>query len=90
VGDEGRQDQRESEAPSAPRQAAFARWEAIREAGAIGTVGLSFVLSLVIGIAIGWWLDNVTGASFFKIVFFLLGLAAGIRSVYVVTKRYLK
>lgn len=62
----------------------------MREAGAIGTVGLSFVLSLVIGIAIGKWLDKVTGAKFFTIVFLLLGLAAGIRSVYIVTKRYLK
>ena len=62
----------------------------MREAGSIGTVGLSFVLSLVIGIAIGWWLDKLAGTKFFIIVFFLLGLAAGIRSVYVVTKRYLK
>lgn len=80
------------ERPAGPgRQAASARWDAMREAGAIGTVGLSFVLALVIGVVIGYWLDKWTGWSpYMTITFLLLGLAAGIRNVYIVTKRYLK
>lgn len=71
--------------------AAFARFEALGTFGALGTVGLSFVLALVIGTAVGWWLDKLTGWSpLFFILFFLLGLAAGIRNVYITTKKFMK
>jgi ATP synthase protein I len=76
---------------SRTRQAAAARFEALAAAGAIGSVGLSFVLAVVIGTAFGWWLDKVTGWSpVCLLVFFVLGLAAGFRNVYVTTKRYMK
>ena len=76
---------------SAARRAAFAKIEAMSNFAAIGSVGLSFVLALVIGSVVGWWLDNVTGwRPLFFIVFFLLGLVAGIRNVYVTTKKYMK
>ena len=45
--------------------------------------GLSFVLAIVIGTALGWWLDDTLGTSpicFF--IFFFLGLAAGVLNVY--------
>jgi ATP synthase protein I len=73
------------------RPAAFAKFEALGTFGMLGSVGLSFVIALVIGTALGWWLDKVTGWSpLFFIVFFLLGLVAGIRNVYITTKKYMK
>ena len=79
-------------ASGTPRvKAASGRFEAISAAGMVGAAGLSFVIALVIGAVIGWWLDKATGWSpLFFFVFFLLGLVAGIRNVYLATKKYLK
>jgi len=50
--------------------------------GALSTVGIAFVLAVVIGATIGYWLDRLTGLSpLFFILFFFLGLAAGIVNV---------
>ncbi len=55
---------------------------AIRALGALSAVGIAFVLAIVIGAAIGYWLDRLTGLSpLFFLLFFLLGLAAGIVNV---------
>jgi hypothetical protein len=55
----------------------------LRTIGAISTVGLSFVIAIVLGTALGWWLDERLGTSpFGLILFFFLGLAAGILNVY--------
>ena len=44
--------------------------------------GSEFVSAIVVGAAIGWGLDRLTGASpAFLIVFFLLGVAAGVWGV---------
>jgi ATP synthase protein I len=65
--------------------------EMMRAVGALSTVGLSFVLALVIGTAFGWWLDGKLGTSPWGfIVFFFLGLAAGVLNVYRITSRYMK
>ena len=94
--DSERQDD-ESPAPAASDEASRRRgvmpqrFAALATFGALGSVGLSFVLALVIGTALGVWLDRLTGWSpFCFITFFLLGLVAGIRSVYVTTKKYMK
>jgi hypothetical protein len=63
----------------------------VRTVGALGTVGLSFVLAIAIGTATGWWLDGKLGTSpWMFFVFFFLGLAAGVLNVYRITSRYLK
>jgi F0F1-type ATP synthase assembly protein I len=67
------------------------RMEVIRSFGEVASVGLAFVLALVIGTAAGWWLDQRFGwkpYGFFG--GFILGLAAGVRNVYQVTRKYLK
>jgi F0F1-type ATP synthase assembly protein I len=65
------------------RKAAAARASGMRALGTVGTVGLTFVVAIVMGVALGLWLDRLTGWSpLFFIVFFLLGLAAGITNVY--------
>jgi F0F1-type ATP synthase assembly protein I len=57
--------------------------ETLRAAGALSTVGLSFVLALVIGAWFGRVLDGWLGtAPWFFILFFFFGLAAGILNVY--------
>jgi ATP synthase protein I len=57
--------------------------EALRTAGSLSTVGLAFVLALVIGFWFGSLLDGWIGTKpIFTIIFFFLGLAAGILNVY--------
>ncbi len=57
--------------------------EALRAAGALSTVGLAFVLAIVIGFWFGTVLDGWLGTKpVFTIVFFFFGLAAGILNVY--------
>ncbi len=57
--------------------------ETLRAAGALSTVGLSFVLALVIGAWFGRVLDGWLGtAPWLFILFFFFGLAAGILNVY--------
>ncbi len=57
--------------------------ESLRGAGALGSVGLAFVLALVIGAWFGSVLDRWAGTSpLFFILFFFFGVAAGILNVY--------
>jgi len=64
--------------------------ETLRAAGAMSTVGLAFVLALVIGFWFGTVLDGWLGTKpAFTIVFFFFGLAAGILNVYrIVSQAY--
>jgi hypothetical protein len=66
--------------------------EALRTAGALSTVGLAFVLALVIGFWLGTLLDGWLGTKpVFTILFFFFGLAAGILNVYrIVSQAYPK
>ena len=48
-------------------------------------------IAIVIGAALGLWLDRLTGWSpICFIVFFLIGLVAGIRNVYYTTRKFMK
>jgi ATP synthase protein I len=50
--------------------------------GALSAVGIAFVLAVGIGFLVGYWLDRWLGTSpLFMLVFFFLGLAAGIVNV---------
>jgi F0F1-type ATP synthase assembly protein I len=63
-------------------------WKTI---GALSTVGLAFVLAIVIGTAAGHWADGQLGTApwgFFA--GFFLGLAAGILNVYRITSQAMK
>ena len=74
---------------STGRRVAGARIEALKAAGTVGTVGLSFILAIVIGGLLGAWLDRVTGwTPVLFWVFLVIGLLAGIRNVIVILKRY--
>lgn len=63
-------------------------WQTV---GTLGTVGLSFVLALVIGTWFGGWLDARLGTGpWLFFVGFFAGLAAGVLNVYRITSKYLR
>ena len=73
----------EEDRESAAKRAAKGRLEAMRTFGQIGTLGLSFVFAIAIGVALGLWIDRLTGWSPWGfIVFFVMGFAAGVMNVY--------
>ena len=62
----------------------------VRSIGALSTVGLSFVLAIVLGVAGGVWLDRAAGTSPWGFLGgFVLGAAAGVLNVYRAMRRYL-
>lgn len=55
----------------------------IRMLGQLSTVGLSFVLALVMGFGGGYWLDQQLGTRpWLSFLGFFLGLVAGVLNVY--------
>jgi ATP synthase protein I len=55
----------------------------LRSLGALSAVGLSFVIAILIGTALGYVLDRWLGTSpWLFLLCFFLGLAAGMRSVF--------
>lgn len=65
--------------------------ETVRTIGALSTVGISFVLAIVIGVGVGYFLMTRFGLGrwvFF--VFFIFGVVAGILNVYRTAGRFLK
>lgn len=72
-----------------PKKAKLA--DTVRVVGALSTVGLSFVLAIVIGAWFGWLLDKWLGTSpWLFLLFFLFGLVAGVLNVYRATGKFLK
>jgi ATP synthase protein I len=65
--------------------------DTMRTLGALGSVGLSFVLAIVIGAAFGYWLDVKLGTKpWLSAVFFVLGFAAGVLNVYRTAGKFIK
>jgi F0F1-type ATP synthase assembly protein I len=55
----------------------------LRTLGQLSTVGMSFVLALVMGFGGGYWLDTWLGTSpWLSFIGFFVGLAAGVLNVY--------
>jgi ATP synthase protein I len=65
--------------------------ETARSIGALSTVGLSFVLAIVLGAWFGYVLDGWLGTSpWFFLLFFVLGFVAGAVNVYRTAGRFIK
>ena len=63
----------------------------MRTLGTLGSVGLSFVLAIVIGAGFGYWLDSTLGTKpWFSFIFFALGFVAGVLNVYRTASRFIK
>lgn len=59
-------------------------WQLI---GQLSTIGMSFVLALVLGFGAGYWLDDTLGTRpWLSFIGFFFGLAAGVLNVYRVMK----
>jgi ATP synthase protein I len=59
--------------------------------GALSTVGISFVLAIVIGVAAGHYLDRQFGTSpWLFLIGFVFGLVAGILNVVRASRKFLK
>ena len=51
-------------------------------------LGASIVLAIFIGAGIGWWLDGKLGTfPYLSIIFFLLGIAAAARNVWIAVRK---
>ena len=56
--------------------------ESMREMGTLVCVGISFVISIVIGVAVGLLIERWIGRGHFGFfIFFFLGIAAGVVNV---------
>jgi ATP synthase protein I len=65
--------------------------DTMRQLGALSTVGLSFVLAIVLGAAAGYYLDRWLGTGpWMFLLFVIFGLVAGILNVYRTVNRFLK
>jgi ATP synthase protein I len=64
--------------------------DTVRTIGALSTVGFSFVLAIVLGAALGYFLDRWLGTGpWLFVLFFFVGLAAGILNVYRTARKFL-
>lgn len=65
------------------------RPEYIRLLAMAGSMGISIVLATVIGLAIGYYLDNhvFDTAPWLTLIFLVLGIIAGFRNIYIIGKR---
>jgi ATP synthase protein I len=67
------------------------RIQTVKSIGALSTVGISFVLAIVIGVAAGYYLDRRLGTSpWLFLLGFVFGLVAGVLNVVRTSRKFLK
>jgi len=55
----------------------------VREVGKYSAIGLEMAISVVIGMAFGWWLDRMFNTKpWLSLIFMLFGFAAGFRGLF--------
>lgn len=66
------------------------RINTLRTLGALSTVGFSFVLAVMLGALLGWWLDKlfkIERYPVFFLIFTLFGIIAGMLNVFRASKK---
>ncbi|MDX2493461.1 MAG: AtpZ/AtpI family protein [Desulfuromusa sp.] len=59
--------------------------------GFLSSIGISLVVSMLIGLAMGFYLDQwLDTRPMFTLIMLLIGIIAGFRNVYILTTRELK
>jgi len=62
-----------------------------RNIGTVSSMGISVVLAIAIGVWFGLTLDRWLGtAPWFFWIFLMIGIAAGFKNVYIITRREIK
>ena len=62
-----------------------------RNIGTVSSMGISVVLAIAIGVWFGLMLDRWLGtAPWFFWIFLMIGIAAGFKNVYIITRREIK
>jgi ATP synthase protein I len=65
--------------------------ETFQSIGALSTVGISFVLATILGAWFGYLLDKWFGTGpLFFLIFFVLGIIAGVVNVYRTANKFIK
>jgi len=60
-----------------------------KTAGELGSVGLSLVIAIIIGVVAGRWIDATFGTSPWGfLLFFVFGVVAGVLNVYRAVAKY--
>ncbi len=70
---------------------AESRRELFKSLGFLSSVGISMVASILIGMAMGYYLDQWLGTKPWMLLIFLgFGIASGFRNIFILTNRELK
>ena len=70
---------------------AESRRELFKSLGFLSSVGISMVASILIGMAMGYYLDQWLGTKPWMLLIFLgFGIASGFRNIFILTSRELK
>lgn len=65
--------------------------ELFKSLGFLSSVGITLVVSTFIGLGMGWWLDQKLATKpWFTLIFLVLGIVSGFRSMYILTAREVK
>jgi len=61
----------------------------IKEVLALSSIGMSFVICILIGLAMGYYIDKYFSTKpWFTLLFLCFGIAAGFKNLYEAVKRY--
>ncbi len=61
----------------------------MKEVLALSSIGMSFVICIIIGLAMGYYIDRYFSTKpWFTLLFLCFGIAAGFKNLYEAVKRY--
>jgi len=64
--------------------------ELLKGGGQASAIGMSLVFAIIIGGGLGYWLYQATGQSYWFYLGLILGIIAGFRNLFIMSKKYRK